>query len=78
MNTENLNLFVEEFNKTKRNIGNFMKIALKYQIDIEQLGDPIETEKDFEWRITNVGSIFQCKDCHALELVENGKQRQHC
>ncbi len=78
MNTENLNLFVQEFNKTNKNIGDFIKIAQKYNIQIEQLGDPIESEKDFEWKISKIGSLFQCKDCHALELVENGKTRQYC
>ena len=73
-----LNEFVSEFNKTKRTIGDFLKIGKKYNISMDELGDPLENDSEYIWQINGIGTLYQCKDCRSMEFVEIGKSKTHC
>ena len=78
MTIDELNGFVNEFNKTKKSVGALLTISRKYNISIEELGEPIETKNEFIWTLDGLGELFQCKDCNSMEFVEIGKNRIHC
>jgi|GEM_PF-4330351 len=69
--------FANDFNKTKKTIGDFIKICLKYNISIEGLSEQIENDIEFIWEINDIGTLYQCKDCLRMEFVEIGKSKTH-
>lgn len=71
--------FEKEFNASNRTTADFITLSAKHGISLDVLSKPYTVDCYSVWNFPEVGQLYQCNDCKAVELVKQGKQpKKNC